>query len=540
MPEVYVIGHKSPEADSICSAIAYAELKNRTGDETHVAARLGPTPPDVAFVLDRFGVDEPVLVPHVRVRVRDVMTTEPLTAGPNTPLRAIGELMTEHTVRSIPIVDEGRLAGIVSERDLARRYLEELNIQSFLEKPVALGQITDTLEGKIVLGTRETPVAGRVLIGAMRPETIREFVREGDVVLMGDRENAQQLVLEAGICCLIVTGGFEPGSSQVETARAKGASILVTPYDTYAAARLINLSVPASRVMNDQVATAGPEDLLTEVIEDVLASAHREVIVLDESNRPVGIVTRSNLVRPPKRRVILVDHNERAQAADGIEDAQVLEIVDHHRLGDIETAEPILVINRPVGSTATIVASRYDELGVKIPPATAGILMAAILADTVLLKSPTATEADREAVQRLASLCGEDWRRFGEEMFAERARHASYVPSEVLRQDLKTYRLGETKIAVAQVELVNPERLLEMREQLLLEMKKFAHDAEYDTVILMVTDVIREGTQLLVAGKKRLAERAFDAKIDEEGVFLPGVISRKKQVAARLAEAARA
>ncbi len=539
MSEVYVIGHKNPEADSICSAIGYAYLKNRLSEDDFVPARLGKTPPDVSFVLDHFGVAEPVFIPHVRIRVRDVMTAELISAGPDTPLRSIGHLMTEHNIRSVPVIDDGRLAGIVNERELARRYLEELKIQNFLERPVRLGQIAGTLEGEIVLGSPDSPVGGTVLIGAMRPETMMEYVGPGDVVLMGDRESAQELVLQAGICCLIITGGFRPGERQIELAKAKGSSILVTPYDTYAAARLINLSVPAAEVMSSDVVTAGTEDLLADVVDDVLGSAHREVVVIDEDNRPVGIVTRTNLVRPPRRRVIMVDHNERAQAAEGIDEAEVLEIIDHHRIGDIETAEPILVINEPVGATATIVASRYEERGVEIPAHMAGILMAAILADTVLLKSPTATRKDREIVERLSALCGEDWQSFGAEIFTERSRHASYVPAEVLQQDLKTYHVGENKIAVAQVELVNPESLLEQRRALLDEMERLARDREYDTVALMVTDIVREGTELLVTGKKRLVERAFDVKLKDSSVYLPGVISRKKQVAARLAQASR-
>lgn len=539
MSEIYVIGHKNPEADSICSAIGYAYLKNQTSDEHHVAACLGKVTPDVAFILDHFGVEPPIFLPHVRMRVRDVMTSDLITVAPDAPLRAIGELMRAHDIRSVPVVEGDRLAGVISERDLARRHLEELDIQDFVERSVSLAQIAETLEATIVLGTAETAVGGRVLIGAMRPETMAGFIGPGDVLIVGDRPNAQELALESGVSCLIVTGGFTPGQPQIEIAKAKGAAILVTPYDTYAAARLINLSMPARDVMESNVVTASGDDLLTDVIEDVLNSPHREVVVTDESNRPIGIVTRTNLVRPPKRRVILVDHNERAQAADGIDEALVLEIIDHHRIADIQTADPILVINEPLGATATIVAERYRDLGVEVPRKMAGILMSAILSDTVLLKSPTATETDRKAVEELASICGERWETFGTAIFAERAKHTRFVPAEILAQDLKTYYFGDAKIAIAQVETVNADTLLAGKSSLLSQMNKLAEDREYETVALMVTDIIREGTELLVAGKTRLVERAFDVKLSDGSVFLPGVISRKKQVASRLVEAAR-
>jgi manganese-dependent inorganic pyrophosphatase len=539
MSEVYVVGHKNPEADSICSAIAYAHLKNETSDDVHVAACLGGPTPDVAFILDHFGIEPPVLIPHVRMRVRDVMTSDLITAGPDASLRSIGELMRAHAIRAVPIVADSRLVGAVSERDLANRYLEEQRIQDFVDRSVSLSQIAETINADIVLGAAETTVSGRVLIGAMRSETMAGYIDPGDVVVVGNRPTAQDQALRAGISCLIVTGGFTPDAAQLETAEANDIAVLVTPHDTYAAARLINLSVPAADVMATDIVTAGPDDLLSEVIEDVLGSPHREVIAVDENNRPVGIVTRTNLVRPPKRRVILVDHNERSQAADGIDEATVLEIIDHHRIGDIQTADPILVINEPLGATATIVAGRYLELGVDIPPAIAGVLMSAIVSDTVLLKSPTATEVDRETVEKLAAICGEDWSEFGARIFAQRTPHATVSPADILAQDLKTYHFGEAKVAISQVETVNAAALLDTKPALLAEMARLAADRECDTVVLMITDIVREGTEILVAGKARLVERAFDVKLVEGSTFLPDVISRKKQVAARLAESAR-
>lgn len=534
MPEVYVVGHKNPEADSICSAVAYAHLKNQTSRDTYVPARLGAIPPDVSFILRHFDVAPPAEIPHVRMRVRDIMTSELVTAQLDTRLRTIGELMTTHKIRSVPILDDNRLAGVVSERDLAQRHLDEIELKSLADHPVSLGQIAETLEGRILLGDADTEIAGRVFIGAMEPETMLRYIGRGDIVLMGDRAEAQQKALEAGIACLVVTGNLNPDDSRRALAQRTGAAILVTPYDTYAAARLISLSVPASDVMATDVITAGPDDLLADVVEDVLGSLHREVIIIDDENRPIGIVTRTNLVRPPKRRVVLVDHNERSQAADGIDEATVLEIIDHHRIGDIQTSDPILVVNEPVGATATIVARRYRELGVDIPPQMAGVLLGAILSDTVLLKSPTTTDVDRQVVADLATICGEDRRSFGAAIFAERAKHTSVDPADVLAQDLKTYHFGDSKMAIAQIETVDASGLLASRDAFLAQMAKLAVDREYDTVALMITDVVREGTELLVSGKTRLIERAFDVELADGSVFLPDVISRKKQVAARL------
>ncbi len=534
MGPVLVLGHRNPDNDSVCSAVAYAHLKNLTDpSRVYTAARLGPLPAESLWVLDRFGVEQPPLVDDVFTRVGDVMTTDVVTVGPDESLRAVGALLAERGVRALPVVEDGRVLGLVTVEALAARYVENLIVSGFSERPVSVGMVVDTLLGELVTGQRDTLLSGNVVIGAMEPETMEKLVRPGDTLIVGDRRRTQPLAVEAGIACLIVTGGQGLTDGVLDLARRRGAAIVTTREDTYGAARLLDLAHSASEVMDRDVLTVEPETLLSEAAEDLFSSPQREAPVVD-GGRILGVLTRTDIARAGRREVILVDHNEVSQSAEGIREASVLEILDHHRIGDVETASPIAFRGLPVGATATIVADRYRELDVEPPAPMAGLMLSAIMTDTVLLRSPTTTDMDRDIVDWLSGVLGLDATAFGMETFRARSAGEAFSADKAVTRDLKEFRVGERTIAVAQVETVDLGDVLDHRDELLACMEGLVAARGYETVVLMVTDIVREGSELLVAGRRRLVEKAFGVTLDHASAWFDGMLSRKKQVVPRL------
>jgi len=538
---ILVFGHKNPDNDSICSAVAYAYLKNRTDAESvYVPARLGPVPNETRWAFERFGLELPEQVDHVHTRVRDVMTTGVVTIAPSASMLEAGRLMREHDVRALPVVSEdGAVVGLLSQRLLAERYLDETEIAGFADMPVSVARLVRVLDGELLAGDPATRVSGNVLIGASEPETVVSRVSSGDVLIVGDRVRTQPMALEAGVACLVVTGGAMPADSVIDIAQNRGIALIATHRDTYSSARLVSLAQAVGDLMETDALRVGPETLLGEAAEDLLASVHREAIVVDDAGRCEGILTRTDIARGIRRRVVLVDHNEAAQSAPGIEDASVTEIVDHHRVGDIQTPGPILFLNLPVGSTATIVAARYATLGVELPVSLAGILLGAVLTDTVLLKSPTTTELDRETAVRLAGIVGVEINSFGMELFQSRSIGEVFSADKIVRSDVKEYRAGDIVAAVAQYESVDLISVMDNLEEVRESMKALLVQKGYDLVLLMATDILREGSEILAVGKVRMAERALGISLASGSAWMPGVLSRKKQVAARLMEATR-
>ena len=535
MDTVYVFGHRNPDTDSICSAIAYAYLKNQESPR-YVPARLGDLNRESRFVLENFDVPEPELLSHIYVRVQDVMTRTPIVGHSSDTVHEVGELSRRHRVNAIPIVDdEGRALGVVTEAHLARSYLRELQMHNLRDSATQLANIAETLSARILIGQPAREVRGNVLIGAMSPESMVQYISPGDLVIVGNRENAQRSALARDISCLIVTGDFVPADRVQEMARKRGAAVLVTPHDTFAAARLINLSVSALTLMERDVLTARPQALIRDITQDLLESRLGILLVIDAEGRLSGVVTKSDLVASRPRPVILVDHSEESQSVEGIDQAQIVEILDHHRLGGLETAGPLLALIAPVGCTATLVWRRYRELGVEPPEKMASLMLAAILSDTMLLKSPTTTEEDEEAVAALGQILGEDPMEFGVRMYNAKFDMASQTAEEIITADMKTFEFARGSLTVAQIEVGDKEVVLSRKAELLEAMAAYRQQNDVLLFLLMVTDVRREGTELLAVGRTRIVERAFDCSLQEQAVYLPGILSRKKQVVPPLA-----
>lgn len=539
MGPVLVFGHTNPDNDSICSAIAYAHLKNLVDPSgVYVPVRLGPLPPESAWVLHKFGIAPPALISHVRTRVVDVMTADLLTVGPNDTLHTVGSLLAERGVRALPVVDEGRLCGLVTVQALAGRYVDNVTASGFAERSVSVGHLVETLGGALPAGEPTQRLAGAVLIGAMEPETMVSRIHAGDTIILGDRRRSQPMAIEAGAACLVITGGHQPSEQVLALAARSGCAVITTSLDTFTTARLMDLAHAVSEVMETDILTVEPEMLLTEAAEDLFASPQREAPVLDVSGRLVGLLTRTNVARAARRSVILVDHNEVAQSADGVEEAAVVEIVDHHRIGDVETSQPISFIGAPVGATATIVALQFRLYEVDPPSGIAGLLLSAVLTDTVLLKSPTATDSDREIVEWLAAILGVDYVDFAMEMFKARSSGEEFSAEHVVTRDLKEYRVRDLVVAVGQVETVDADEVLAHRAEIVAYMEDLARARGYDTLALMVTDVVREGSELIVTGRRRPLEKAFGVTLESGSAWFDGMLSRKKQVAPRLLESA--
>jgi manganese-dependent inorganic pyrophosphatase len=533
---IYVTGHRNPDTDSIASAVGYAELKGRLDPHNeYVPVRLGDVNAQTRWVLERSGAPEPELLPHVLLRVRDVMRERFPLARHGDPVREVGLIMARENLDLVPIVDdETRLAGVMTERVLARRYVRESREASRLDAPTAVGEIASVLEGDLLVGAPEQEVTGRVWVLAMATASLPLGFAAGDVVVVGDRPDAQRIAIEVGVALLVLSNGTTAEPDVLALARERGTAVVASALDSYVTSRMITLSAPCRALMDHDPLAVRPDDLLADIAETVKDVDYRAAVVVDADRRPLGLVTRSDLVSPAPRRVLLVDHAEQAQSVVGVEHAEIVEILDHHHIGSIETRVPVRATFDPVGSTATLVIERFRQSGMEPSRPAATLLLGAILSDTVILNSPTTTDRDRAVIEYLEQVLALDATDFGREMF-ERTSDVTSVPAEeIVARDVKEYDAGDGQtLRIAQVETVG-QTLHERRAELVEALDAVREREGHSVVALMVTDIMGKATTLYAAGDRAPLERAFGRQRDGGVVELPGVMSRKKQVAPRL------
>ena len=536
---IYTIGHRNPDTDSICAAIGYAHLKQALGENV-VPARAGKVNAETKFALEYFKVEQPLLLTDLYPRVKDVTLDCKIVVKQHDTLRRLGEVMREHNLKSVPVTDsKGLLVGIVTVSDLAKRYFQELGMQNLADMRVRYRDIIAATDSRVLVSGEEgDTIKGNVRIAAGSVKTIQETVGENDIVIIGDRRDETLIdCLKQGISCLIVSGNGRVPGDVIDEAEDRHTFVLSTPYDTYTVARLINQCVPIRRIMHENPVCFKPLDLLSDIKGTMEQTSYRNYPVL-ENGRLVGIVSSDQLMVPERERVILVDHNERGQAVEGIEEAKILEIIDHHRLGGIQTSEPIYTHAEPVGCTSTIVSNMHWHRDIDIPPSIAGLLLSAIISDTVLFKSPTCTPYDKKTAERLAEIAGVDLNEYGMAMLKAGSGIGDMTPQEIAKNDLKEFQIGDYRIIVSQISVMDTKEVMDLEEELIAAMKNICNKEGFDMSLVMVTDILEEATYLLYAGSpKTLIGEAFKKDASGTHVYLPGVMSRKKQIIPPLSEA---
>lgn len=537
---IYAIGHRNPDTDSICAAISYAHLKAELGMNV-VPARAGSINRETAFALQYFHAEAPILLSDVYPRVADISMPWELTINERQNLRELAQIMCRDGIKSIPVVNDKRdLVGMVSVSDVAKRYFEDIGMQSFADVKVSLRELAHVCDATVETGEErmEEIVSGEVRIAAGSLQTVQNSVKPEDVVLVGDRVTEILMAcIEGGATCLLLTGDSKPDAEVTEAAIQKKVVIISAPYDTYTCARLINQCVPVSSIMQTEVVRFRPSEMLSDIKGVMEKYKHRYYPVV-ENNKLVGMVSSETAMVPEKTKLILVDHNERSQAVEGVEMAKIVEIIDHHRLGGIQTNDPIFTRQDPVGCTCTIVADMHLHRQVAIPPQIAGLMLSAILSDTVLFKSPTCTEHDREMAQYLSKIAGVDVQEYGMELLKAGSDISNMTTEEIAKNDMKEFLIGRYRISISQCSVLERQQAIDRKEEILEALDRMRKKSGYDLSIVMITNVLEEASILFFIGEpKNLLGEAFHMDAADNMLMLPGVMSRKKQVVPPLSEA---
>lgn len=539
MKSTIVIGHKNPDTDSICSAICYADLKHKLTGEEYIPCRAGELNSETNFVLETFGVEAPKLIESLEPRVSDVQFREIDGIETRISLKNAWEHMRDHNIQTVPILTKrGKIKGIVTLGDQARFYMEDQDARVLSKAKTPYSNIAETLQGEIVVGDPDDSFSrGKVVVAAANPDVMEDFIEEHDMVILGNRYESQLCAIEMNAGCIIVCLGAKVSKTIAKIAEEKGCTVIASPLDTYTVAKLINQAIPVGYIMRkDSIITFGVDDLVTDVKTAVSKLRIRYFPILDNDDKYVGMISQRNLLDIDRQKVILVDHNEKGQAVDGIRSAEVIEVIDHHRIDSVETMNPIYFRNQPLGCTATIITMMYLENVVKIEPTIAALLCSAILSDTLMFRSPTCTPADEKAARELAQIAGIDIEEHAMAMFNAGSRLGKKSPDEIFHLDCKSFRAEPYAITVSQVTSVSRRELQKVKEKLLPYMESLLPNSGADMLFLMLTNIIDESTELLFVGQgaKGFVESAFECETTADSVELPGVVSRKKQVLAPL------
>jgi len=538
---VCIVGHKNPDTDSICSAIAYAYLKNQLGNQlgepyNYVASRAGLVSAETQFVLEYFHAKTPSLLENIGTRVKDMEIRKVDGVRSNISLKRAWTLMQEQNIFTLPITNaKNKLKGLITINDIAKSYMDENESTIVSTARTPYRNILETLEAEMVVGDPDGYFdKGQVVIAAANPDVMENYIKEHDMVILGNRYEGQLCAIEMQAGCIIVCLGAPVSRTIQWLAEEHGCTVIVTPLDTYAVARLINQSMPVEFFMQkeEKLLTFNLNDY-TESIRDIMSKKrYRDFPILDRSGNYVGMISRRNLLGVRKRGLILVDHNEVSQAVDNVLDAEIMEIIDHHRLGSLETINPVYFRNQPVGCTSTIIYSMFRENCIEIPPDIAGLMCAAIISDTLIFRSPTCTPMDVDAARALSAVAGIKCEDFAKKMFAAGSDLATKTPEEICYQDFKRFEFGDMNVGVGQITSMNEEELQDIKERIVPFLKNMIEKKELDMVCFMLTDIIEETTELLCYGKDDvdIIEASLHEHLENGSVRLKGLVSRKKQL----------
>ena len=547
LKKTLVLGHRNPDTDSICSAICYAGFKHQLTGENYEPCRAGNVNPETQYVLDYFNLKAPRLVENVKTQVKDIEIRKTKGVSRGISLKNAWGLMQENNVVTLPCVtEEGLLEGVITIGDITKSYMNLYDSSIISKACTKYANILDTLEGSMVVGDSETYFdQGKVLIAAANPDLMENYIEKHDLVILGNRYESQLCAIEMEAGCMIVCEGAGVSLTIRKLAQERGCAVITTPYDTYTTARLINQSMPISYFMTkENIIEFSEEDYLDDIREIMASKRHRDFPVLDSDGKYIGMISRRNLLGAKGKSIILVDHNEKSQAVEGMESADIREIIDHHRLGTVETMSPVFFRNQPLGCTATIIYQMYQENHMEIDKTTAGLLCSAIISDTLLFRSPTCTAVDKAAGLALAQIAGLDIEKYAIDMFSAGSNLKGKSDGDIFYQDFKRFTVGNSVFGIGQITSLNAVELKDLRSRMSVYTEKEREQHEIDMMFFMLTNILTESTDLICTGQgaEQLITTAFHvADEDVENVSaqtgivkLPGVVSRKKQLAPQI------
>lgn len=535
MKPVIVTGHKNPDSDSICSAISYAYLKNQLTGEAYIPCRAGHVNPETQYILDTFGFEKPQYIPSLEPRLHDIQYRQVEGITSHMSLKRAWEYMRDNNITTLPVLNKhNQLKGIVTLGDIARFYMEDQGADALAAAGTSYRNIVDALNGELVVGDPEAHFTqGKVIVAAANPDVMEDYINEHDMVILGNRYESQLCSIEMKAGCIVVCLGSKVSKTIQKLASEAGCAIIASPLDTYACSKLVNQAVPVRHVMKtSNLITFRHDDLVADVRSSVSKLRIRYFPILDSAGNYMGMFSQRNLLDMERQKVILVDHNEKDQAVDGIRSADVVEIIDHHRIDSVETSNPIYFRNMPLGCTATIITMMYRENQVEIPKHIAGLLCSAILSDTLMFRSPTCTIIDQQTAQDLAKIADIDIVSHATAMFNAGSELGDKTPDEIFHRDYKRFTAEDKRLAVAQITSVSQSELDRLKEDMIPYLKNHLPASGLDMLFLMLTNIIGESTELLYVGSgaQDYVSAAFHCQAGENSVFLPGVVSRKKQL----------
>ncbi len=547
LKKTLVLGHRNPDTDSICSAICYAGFKHQLTGENYEPCRAGNVNPETQYVLDYFKLKAPRLVENVKTQVKDIEIRKTKGVSRGISLKNAWGLMQENNVVTLPCVtEEGLLEGVITIGDITKSYMNLYDSSIISKACTKYVNILDTLEGSMVVGDSEAYFdRGKVLIAAANPDLMENYIEKHDLVILGNRYESQLCAIEMEAGCIIVCEGAGVSLTIRKLAQERGCAVITTPYDTYTTARLINQSMPISYFMTkENIIEFSEEDYLDDIREIMASKRHRDFPILDSDGKYIGMISRRNLLGAKGQSIILVDHNEKSQAVEGMESADIREIIDHHRLGTVETMSPVFFRNQPLGCTATIIYQMYQENHIEIDKTTAGLLCSAIISDTLLFRSPTCTPIDKAAGLALAQIAGLDIEKYAIDMFSAGSNLKGKSDGDIFYQDFKRFTVGNSVFGIGQITSLNAVELKDLRTRMSAYTEKEREQHEIDMMFFMLTNILTESTDLICTGQgaEQLIANAFHVKDEDMEnvsgqtgiVKLPGVVSRKKQLAPQI------